>query len=86
MDGRFDFNMPPKFLWGHKKPFSNWVICVTRTSDKIPALGQKNTRNAYVAVNNTLLSTPMGVDYVFVVLLIYVHGKHLRSCRDGQLT
>ena len=21
-----------------------------------------------------------------VVLLFYVHGKHLRSCRDGQLT
>ena len=24
--------------------------------------------------------------FVFVVLLFYVHGKHLRSCRDGQLT
>ena len=23
---------------------------------------------------------------VLVVLLFYVHGKHLRSCRDGQLT
>ena len=23
---------------------------------------------------------------VAVVLLFYVHGKHLRSCRDGQLT
>ena len=23
---------------------------------------------------------------VIVVLLFYVHGKHLRSCRDGQLT
>ena len=24
---------------------------------------------------------------IFVVaLLFYVHGKHLRSCRDGQLT
>ena len=21
-----------------------------------------------------------------VALLLYVHGKHLRSCRDGQLT
>ena len=27
-------------------------------------------------------STPI----VVVVLLFYVHGKHLRSCRDGQLT
>ena len=30
------------------------------------------------------------VSFVFVVvvvaLLFYVHGKHLRSCRDGQLT
>ena len=23
---------------------------------------------------------------VVVVLLFYVHGKHLRSCRDGPLT
>ena len=23
--------------------------------------------------------------FVVVVLLFYVHGKHLRSCRDGQL-
>ena len=23
---------------------------------------------------------------VVVVMLFYVHGKHLRSCRDGQLT
>ena len=25
-------------------------------------------------------------DFVVVVLLFYVHGKHIRSCRDGQLT
>ena len=31
------------------------------------------------------LSVPHGV-VVVVVLLFYVHGKHLRSCRDGQLT
>ena len=24
--------------------------------------------------------------YVVVALLFYVHGKHLRSCRNGQLT
>ena len=31
----------------------------------------------------------LGVDAdheAFVALLHYVHGKHLRSCRDGQLT
>ena len=25
-------------------------------------------------------------EVVVVDLLVYVHGKHLRSCRDGQLT
>ena len=25
-------------------------------------------------------------DFVVVVALFYVHGKHLRPCRDGQLT
>ena len=24
--------------------------------------------------------------FLFIALLFYVHGKHLRSCRDGQLT
>ena len=28
----------------------------------------------------------LSVVVVVVVLLFYVHGKHLRSCRDGQLT
>ena len=27
-----------------------------------------------------------GVVVVVVAFLFYVHGKHLRSCRDGQLT
>ena len=26
------------------------------------------------------------VDLLIVDLWFYVHGKHLRSCRDGQLT
>ena len=28
----------------------------------------------------------LGESVVVVALLFYVHGKHLRSCRDGQLT
>ena len=32
-----------------------------------------------------LVYSDMGIQVV-VVLLFYVHGKHLRSCRDGQLT
>ena len=36
---------------------------------------------------STLLFSINGVFKVgVVVLLFYVHGKHLRSCRDGQLT
>ena len=27
-----------------------------------------------------------GNSIVVVALLFYVHGKHLRSCQDGQLT
>ena len=26
------------------------------------------------------------ISFVVVVLLYNIHGKHLRSCRDGQLT
>ena len=35
------------------------------------------------------MKTPLAADLVVVVvvaLLFNVHGKHLRSCRDGQLT
>ena len=34
----------------------------------------------------TLSFEPVGGFLSVVVLLFYVHGKHLRSCRDGQLT
>ena len=43
----------------------------------------------YVQARNLTYATPQhaAVDFVVVVaLLFYVHGKHLRSCRDGQLT
>ena len=33
-----------------------------------------------------LLTNCVIVVVVVVALLFYVHGKHLRSCRDGQLT
>ena len=51
---------------------------------------------------HSIIMTSAGMNYIFVdfinalmlanhsqtvaVLLFYVHGKHLRSCRDGQLT
>ena len=47
-----------------------------------------------VFVGSDVLLTPVGkyslLKFVYrqvvVVLLFYVHGQHLRSCRDGQLT
>ena len=37
--------------------------------------------------NNVVeLIIPSPGRFVVVALLFYVHGKHLRSCRDGQLT
>ena len=42
------------------------------------------TVNNFVVLFNCM---PVGrLVVVVVVLLFYVHGKHLRSCRDGQLT
>ena len=40
-----------------------------------------NTRNVSI-----LKKTMSLYCCIVVVLLFYVHGKHLRSCRDGQLT
>ena len=37
-------------------------------------------------VTENCLSMAYIVVVVVVVLVFYVHGKHLRSCRDGQLT
>ena len=40
-----------------------------------------NSEIAFPSVHSALIFL-----LVVVVLLLYVHGKHLRSCRDGQLT
>ena len=46
----------------------------------------ENISKAWVKVaRNENPETWPGVNVV-VVLLFYVHGKHLRSCPDGQLT
>ena len=37
-------------------------------------------------LSGTLPNTKPSKLFVVVVLLFYVHGKHLRSYRDGQLT
>ena len=43
-------------------------------------------RNMTRIVNILNIATYTSRFIVVVVLLFYVHGKHLRSCRDGQLT
>ena len=40
------------------------------------------TCNSIISNSYTMFCPPV----VVVELLFYVHGKHLRSCRDGQLT
>ena len=49
----------------------------------------ENVQNRQCPHSSSVISTvQLGYcDFVVVVaLLFYVHGKHLRSCRDGQLT
>ena len=43
-----------------------------------------NLYEDFLQLSNSCLSALKTV--VVVALLFYVHGKHLRSCRDGQLT
>ena len=42
--------------------------------------------NAQEKCHSEMGSTFKGFVVVVVALLFYVHGEHLRSCRDGQLT
>ena len=65
---------------------------------KINSYGRQCSENLFKRVKDVLSpeivrSKPIsllfwGYSYriVVVVLLFYVHGKHLRSCRDGHLT
>ena len=43
----------------------------------------KKQNSLGVIIDDTL---PWDDCCIVVALLFYVHGKHLRSCRDGQLT
>ena len=50
-----------------------------------PMKGQKADNKIKKKIINTVSYCEFIV-VVVVALLFYVHGKHLRSCRDGQLT
>ena len=50
-------------------------------------IGALRVKMTIAAIQLTLSKTRQRQIAVVVVgLLFYVHGKHLRSCRDGQLT
>ena len=56
--------------------------------DYINTLGYERKQNAYIVLflrPDVVLLLPLQ-KRLSVVLLFYVHGKHLRSCREGQLT
>ena len=54
-------------------------ISLTRMNPEYSALGMKGLQGKYRDNFSYFF-------IVVVVLLFYVHGKHLRSCRDSQLT
>ena len=55
-----------------------------RRDREVPSLGSMD--NAGNSANLVSVNPRLGIGFVVAVLLFYVHGKHLWSCRDGQLT
>ena len=70
----FDCKRSPVAQW-----IKGWPTDLAAPSSS-PAQGE-----IFSTVNGVPLQTTFFV-VVVVVLLFYVHGKHLRSCRGGQLT
>ena len=50
------------------------------------SLDRYDNRLCHEATTIQTITKPIPTVVVVVVLLFYIHGKHLRSCRDGQLT
>ena len=64
-------------------------VCHPRTKIEEPigmAINEITVGLQLVCDRPTLALSSALVPQRLVVLLFYVHGKHLRSCRDGQLT
>ena len=49
-------------------------------------LAEQQTRSAAELNVDALHTSLTVIEFVVVLLLFNVHGKHLRSCRNGQLT
>ena len=65
------------YRWRH---LSVTVATMRHTDFKVSSVVGHSAKVLRTAVGFSLLAM------VVVDLLFYVHGKHLRSCRDGQLT
>ena len=57
---------------------SAWASAQSDQNFRCPHGGSLEPYTAKISADFTVV--------VVVVLLLYVHDKHLRSCRDGQLT
>ena len=67
----------------------DWVSVDCGTSSKKKERKKKDSlaaRNTPKSNENRRFGIVGRLTEHVVVLLFYVHGKHLRSCRDGQLT
>ena len=64
-----------------------WANCTVNDLDKLVLwyMGQVHFKilPVQLQVGYSIISTGLPE---YVALLFYVHGEHLRSCRDGQLT
>ena len=71
-----------KWIFSCLKMYVDWLVVL---EGNIPI---RQYFNLYWAVSQREgeRGGQMRVVVVVVALLFYVHGKHLRSCRDGQLT
>ena len=58
-------------------------MVLNNTTENTEAKGNNQLNEPQL--KNLLLKNLVVYKYC-IVLLFYVHGKHLRSCRDGQLT
>ena len=62
----------------------NWVDHCINKNDVVKRMQRSSI--PVVLVNEATVVGYKSCIVVVVVLLFYVHGKHLRSCRDGQLS
>ena len=66
--------------------YENWTKILLTEHLVVKCRNVSNYANEMANIVDPDQTAPAGAVVVVVALLFYVHGKHLRSCRDGQLT